>query len=176
MSEVEQLCGYEKDMGAWPALGMMNLAKMGFQVHWIEDFDSEQFISDPKAYLRTFLDDEAYEWQVQHGDLELEAKRLQEYIQSGLSYEARKATREDIMRFLDDGWLVRLEVNAQTLVSKPGYDGHSILVIGYDENGFTIHNPDGTNGNTPNRYVGWELLNRAWEEYGNTYSLYAFKK
>lgn len=176
LPELEKLCGYIKGRGTWKALSMLNLAKLGLQVHWIEDFDHKRFIADPKTYLREILDDEAYAYQIANTDLQLEADRMRQYIKSGLPLERRKATNEDIKRFLDDDWLVHLEVNANTLANKPGYEGHSVLVIGYDDkDGVAIHNPDGANGNKPNQHVSWELLDKAWKEFGGSYSLYAFK-
>lgn len=174
--EVEKLVGYEKGRGTWKAPSMLNLAELGFQVHWIEDFDHEKFVTNPKSYLRTILDDEAYEWQVHHTDLATEANRMQKYIQSGLPLEKRRATNDDVKHFLDDGWLVHLEVNARPLSDKSGYEGHSILAISYDDKGVIIHNPDGESGNKPNQRISWELLDQAWKEFGGSYSLYAFRK
>lgn len=176
MTELEEFCGYKKGEGTWKALSMLNIANLGFQVHWIEDFDHDRFIENPKAYLKTILDSESYEWQVQHSNLELEASRIKQYQDSGLPLETRQATDDDIRRFIDSGWLVHLEVNARVLSDKNGYEGHSILVIGYDESGVTIHNPDGESGNKPNQQVSWEKLNKAWKEFGGSFSLYAFKK
>jgi hypothetical protein len=175
-ADVETLCGYEKGRGTWPAPHMLGLARLGFKVRWIEDFDHTQFIRDPEAYLRSILDKDAVEWQLAHGDLSQEAARMQDYITKGLPLERRRGTNEDIRQFLDDGWLVRLEVNARTLSGKPGYDGHSVLVVGYTDDEVIIHNPDGDSGNKPNQHVTWQLLGKAWKEFGGSYSLYAFKK
>lgn len=176
MPELEKLCGYEKGRSIWKATSMLGLSQLGFQLYWIEDFDHHKFIDDPTGYLRSILDDEAYQWQVTHGNLDKEAERLKQYIDQGLPLEQRRATAKDIKHFLDDSWLVQLDVNANTLSDKPGYEGHSILVIGYDDSGVTIHNPDGVSGNKPNQHVTWELLEKAWKEFGGSYSLYAFKK
>lgn len=176
MSELEELCGYVRGRGTWKALNMLNLAQFGFQVYWIEDFDYERFVTDAKAYLREILDDEAYAYQINNTDLALEAERMKRYMDSGLPLEHRKASDEDIKHFLDEGWLVHLEVNANTLSNKSGYEGHSVLIIGYDDNGVFIHNPDGASGNRSNQHVSWSLLNKAWQEFGGSYSLYAFKK
>jgi hypothetical protein len=174
--EVEKLCGYKKGHGTWKALSMLNLAKLGFQVRWIEDFDNERFAKDPKAYLRSILDDEAYKSQIANTNLEEEAERTQSYLASGLPFEKRPATDDEIKQFIDDGWLVHLEVNARVLSGKKGYDGHSILVVGYDDDNVTIHHPDGDSGNVANQKVSWELLHKAWKDFGGSYSLYAFKK
>lgn len=176
MKDYEELCGFEEGKGTWKAQAMLNLAKQGFQVHWIEQFDYLQFAKDPKAYLRSILDDEAYEGQISNTNLELEAKRMQEYIDAKLPLENRQATNEDIKHFIDGGWIVHLEVNARPLSGKTGYDGHSILVTGYVDNEVIIQNPDGDSGNKPNQHVSWELLDKAWREFGGSYSLHAFKK
>ncbi len=175
MEDFEKFCGYEEGKGTWKAVAMLNLHKLGFQVNWIEDFDYYKFTIDPKAYLRTILDDEAYESQVENTDFELEAKRMHKYLDAALPFENRAATIEDIKKFLDDGWLVNLEVNARPLSGNTGYDGHSILVTGYDEDGVIIQNPDGDKGNKPNQHVTWDLLQQAWKEFGGSYSLHAFK-
>lgn len=176
MPELEELCGYEKGKGTWKALSMLNMAKLGFQTYWIEDFDHEKFIENPKHYLKSILDEKAYEWQVEHSNLDVEAKRMKEYVDSGLPLEMRRATNDDIKHFLDDGWVIHLEVNARTLSGKSGYEGHSILVIGYTDKEVIIHNPDGESGNKANQHVSWELLNEAWEEFGGSFSLYAFRR
>jgi hypothetical protein len=176
MEQIEKLCGYEQGMGTWKALSMLNMAKLGLRVHWVEDFDHGEFVQAPRTYLSKILNKEAYEWQVKHSDLEQEAERIRDYMDSGLPLESRKATIEDIKRFIDDGWLVHLEVNARTLSGKTGYDGHSILVIGYDDQEVVIHNPDGDSGNRPNQRIGWDLLCKAWEEFGGSFSLYAYTR
>jgi hypothetical protein len=175
MSELEELCGYKRAEGTWKALSMLNMVKLGFKVYWIEDFDHDEFARNPKDYLKNILDSNSYEWQVQHSNLELEASRIKQYQAGGLPLETRQATNDDIRNFIDDGWLVHLEVNARVLSDRDGYEGHSILVIGYDDTGLTIHNPDGESGNKPNQYVSWEKLNKAWKEFGGSFSLYAFK-
>lgn len=176
MPELEELCGYKKGKGTWKALSMINMAKLGFQVYWIEDFNHDAFIKNPNNYLRHILDTKSYEWQVQHSNLELEAKRIKQYQESGLPLETRQATDHDIRNFIDNGWLVHLEVNARILSDKEGYEGHSILVIGYNDSSVIIHNPDGENGNKPNHEVSWEKLNKAWKGFGGSFSLYAFKR
>lgn len=176
MAELENLTGYQHGRGTWRTKSMLSLHNLGFQTKWIEDFDYDKFIESPKGYLRTMLDADAYRWQVQHSDLELEAKRVQAYLDAGNEITHRAGTPKDIKGCLRDGWLVSLEVNACPLAGKPGYEGHSVLVIGCDDQDVTIHNPDGVNGNKPHQVVGWEVLQQAWGEFGGSYSLFAFKK
>lgn len=175
-ADLDKITGYKSGRGTWSTESMIQLAQLGFQTKWIEDFDHEEFSKHPEKYLATILDEASFKWQVEHGDLAIEAARMKEYIGDGHSIEHRTGTSDDIKTLLGDGWLLRLEVNANTLAAKPGYEGHSILVIGYDNENVTIHNPDGANGNRPNQIVSWELLNKAWKEFGGSFSMYAFKK
>jgi hypothetical protein len=176
MIEVEQLCGYQTGKGTWKAQMMLSLAALGFQTKWIEDFDNHAFIKDPEGYLSTILDKKSLDWQIKNSDLPKEAERIKQYLDKGLPLEHRVGTRQDIKNFLDDSWLVMLEVNENVIAGIEGYLGHVILVVGYDDNNVTIHNPDGNNGNKPNQVITWELLEQAWKEFGGSFSLYAFKK
>lgn len=176
MADFIKFTGYVPGRGTWSAESMLSLLLLGFETRWIEDFDNQAFIQDPKGYLATILDKDSFEWQVSHSDLELEASRIQKYIDMGHQIGHRKGTRQDIKSLLDEGWLVRLEVNANTLADRDGYEGHSILVIGYDDKQVEIHNPDGANGNKPNQIVSWDKLEQAWKEFGGSYSIYGFKR
>ena len=176
MDELDDISGYVEGMGTWQAESMLRLYDMGFKVYQIEDFDHQAFVSDPIKYLMSILDEQELEYQLKNTNLDIEVERIKKYIELGLPLEKRPATDDDIRHFIDDGWLVRLEVNDRPLAGLRGYNGHSILVIGYDEYSVTIHNPDGLNGNKASQIISWDLLNRAWREFGGSFSLYAFKK
>lgn len=176
MSELEKICGYVEGKGTWQTQPILSLSQMGFETVWIEDFDHKSFIEDTKKYLRSLLDDESYEWQLKHTDLELEAKRMREYMEAGNEIQRRIGTPEDIKHFIDDGWLVWLELNGLTLHGKPGYDGHAVLVIGYDDKNVMLNNADSISGDLPKQIVSWETLQKARKEFGGSYSIYAFRK
>ncbi|HSX33096.1 MAG TPA: hypothetical protein VLF91_02040 [Candidatus Saccharimonadales bacterium] len=176
MPELERLTGYQPGKGTWQTQSMLSLAGLGFELEWIEDFDWPRFAREPESYLKSILSPEAFRWQLENGDLPGAAAEWQKYRSLGLPFTQRKGTVADIKRLLDKGWLVRLEVNAQPLADKPGYDGHSVLVIGYNQDGVILHNPDGANGNRPNQHVDWQLLDAAWGGFGGSYALYGFYK
>lgn len=175
MDDFIKFTGYQPGKGTWSAESMLNMLLLGFETIWIEDFDNAAFIKDPAGYLATILDEESFKWQVANSNLKLEAERIKKYIDTGHEISHRKGTRKDIKELLDDGWLVRLEVNARSLADKDGYEGHSVLVIGYDNDNVEIHNPDGVDGNRPNQVISWSKLEDAWKEFGGSYSIYAFR-
>lgn len=178
MTELDKLCGYQSGKGTWPFKHMLELDRRGYQLEWIGDFDLHRFANGPAAYLRELLrhDPDALEFQLTHSDMPAEATKAKEYLDKGLPFEHRRATFDDLRRLLDEGWLVRLEVNGMPLADKPGFDPHSVLAIGYDKSGAILHNPDGLYGSKPNQHVSWDLLDKAWDEYGGSYSLYGFKR
>lgn len=175
LAELSEVCGYQPGRATWSITPMLTLANLGLKTKWIEDFDHAAFIKNPKEYLASILDEKSYQWQIKHGDVEANAELLKQYLQNH-QIEKRPATRQDIQQLLQGGWLVCLEVNANTLADKPGYEGHWVVVIGYDDQNVTLHNPDGANGNQPNQIVPWPKLEKAWREFGGSFSLYAFKK
>ncbi len=175
MAELDRLVGYEDGKGTWQTQLMLALHDLGFELRWIEDFDWPRFARDPAAYLATILDPEALQWQLTHSDLPREAQRWQQYAARGLPFEQRPGTAKDITGLLDEGFLVRLDVNAATLADAPGYEPHSVIVTGYTQQGVTLHNPDSVHGNQPNQFVSWQKLHDAWKAYGGSFSMYAYR-
>ncbi len=176
--ELKNLCDYQEGHGCWEFPHLFAMDDMGFELRRIDDFDLKRFAEDAEAYLREILKDnpDALEYQLSHaGDLKKHEAEAKEYLRRGLHHEQRIGTRKDIEDFIKDGWLVRLEVNANTLRGIPGNVGHSVLVIGLDGDGVIIHNPDNKMGNKPAQHVAWPLLIQAWKEFGGSYSIYAYR-
>lgn len=176
-TEIEQLSGFREGLATWGTQHLLSLNDLGIETVWIEDVDLDRFALAPFEYIRSlFSDDEAYNYQIQHSDLSLEAKRVSEYLDRGLSFEQRPATSDDIKAFLQDDWLVRLEVNGKVLADQPGYGAHSVLVSGFNDEQVIIQNPDSAFGQKPNQVVSWELLEKAWQEFGDSKSLNAYRR
>ena len=177
MPELEHLCAYRQGEGCWPMAHWLELTDMGFEIKVIEAFDLRDFSEDPVAYLKSILKDpEALAFQlVNTENLKKEAALSKEVLARGLYHENRPGTVEDIKTFLDDGWVVRLEVDAMTLARQPGYEGHSVLAIGYTDDEIILHNPDGRHGNRPEQHVAWPDFMEAWRNMGGSYSLNAYR-
>jgi hypothetical protein len=175
--EVEQLSGHKEGLATWGTQHLLSLNDFGIETAWIEDVDLDRFALAPFEYMRSmFTDDEAYAYQIAHSDLSLEAKRVDEYLDRGLRFEQRVASIDDIKGFLQDKWLVRLEVNGKPLADQPGYGAHSVIVSGFNDDTVIIQNPDSAFGQKPNQTVSWELLERAWQEFGDSKSLNAYRR
>jgi hypothetical protein len=175
--EIETLTGYKEGLSTWGTQHLLGLNDLGIETAWIENVDLDRFSLAPFEYMRTLFSDEvAYRFQVEHSDLPLEARRVQEYLDRGLVFEEREATADDIKDYLQAGWLVRLEVNGKPLADQSGYGAHSVLVSGYNNETVILQNPDSAFGQKPNQCVSWELLEKAWQEFGDSKSLNAYRR
>lgn len=178
--QVADLCGYVSGLGAWKTQSLLSLDQLGFEVRWIEDDDLVSFATNPHASMeQRFHDPAVLERQLSISDVALEAQRVATYLSKGLPFERRKGTIADITNFLADGWLVRLSVNGTALfpmADQNYYSPHSVLAVGYWEDGVILHNADGINGNVANQPIPWEQLMTAWDQYSGERALNAFRK
>ena len=159
--EWDKITGFEKDKGTYATAGLLWFLNQGFDAKEISLFDCNKFISDGGDYLTELSGKEVGEWQIAHSNIPLEQERMKTLLSSG-AYEMREPTIDNIKKFLDDGYLVRALVNSRKLNSKDGYFGHSVVVIGYDEDDFTIHDPDSPP--KPNRKVSFPDFEAAWAD------------
>ncbi|HKX72433.1 MAG TPA: hypothetical protein VJM32_00270 [Candidatus Saccharimonadales bacterium] len=174
--ELDALCGLSHldDTGSWSTKHMLGMADLGFRLQWIENFDYRRFTIEPEITFRESTSPKIFAWQKRFTNFPLEGERMAEYLARKLPWENRAATTQDIKRLLKDGWLARLKVNGPSLWEVSGYEGHSVVVVGYDATGVFVHNPDARLGNTPNQHVSWAVLQKAWEDYGGPLALQAY--
>ncbi len=176
LAESSELCGYEAGQGAWGIQSLLSLSDLGFEVQWVEDWDIHQFIENPEGYLAEIFDDqEMLDYQLEHSNIPLERERAIAYVENKQPFEKRPGTRHDVETLIDDGWLMRLEVNGKPLANQEGYGAHSVLAIGYNNDEVIIHNPDGKYGPKPNQHVEWERFMDAWRGFGGSLALNAYR-
>lgn len=165
--DIDSLCGYSAGMGAWKTQCLLGLAALGFDVLRIEDDGLNYFAQSPLAYMKErFPDPKAYNDQLAHSNIPLEAARVQQYIASGLPFEQRRATRHDITHLLTNGWLVQLFVNGPDLFETQSPPvPHVVLAVGLDAEHVTLHNADGLHGNVAFQEVPWGTFENAWDNH-----------
>jgi len=161
MGEWSELTGYEEDLGTWANAGLVWFKEHGYDVFHYELFDFEEFIKRPKGYLIEVHGKDAGIWGYNHTNVPVEIERMKKLIASGIS-ERRRPTMDDIKRFIDDGYLVRVTVNCGTLNRDRKYVGHAVVVIDYDETHIHFHDPGLPP--IPNRRVTFEEFEAAWSD------------
>ena len=162
---IESLSGFREGYSTWAAQHLLSLDALGIEVGWIQDEDLASFAQQPDEYmLRQFGNQASLDKFKSSNDLGLEAARINTYLNRGLPFEKREATREDITSRLMGSWAVRLEVNGETLADQDGYAPHAVLVSGFNDEVIRLENPDGKYGSKPKQIVSWDKLHEAWPD------------
>ena len=160
--EWSTITGFERGKGTWPIAGMVWFKQQGFEVKHTELFDFEQFSQDPTSYMMQQYSEELAAYAVAHTNIPAEQHRAKELLEYKDVLENRNPTLEDIKTYLDQGFLISLNVNARALNGKSGFAGHIVTIFDYDNESVTMHDP----GSPPmlNRKVKFEDLNIAWKD------------
>ena len=88
--------------------------------------------------------------------------------------EIRIPQKEDIIQLMEAGYVVIINLNSSALASEEGYAGHSVVMTGFDDTDFVLHNP-GIPGKEHQR-VAFSLFEKAWAYPNqNAKNILAFK-
>lgn len=157
--KLEKMTNFHKDLWTWPMAGILSLHKMGFDVINMEDFDYEKFASLGEKYLFERVDKNVAEEQIKHSDISGEAAYAEEFVRL-FGKQIHVPTDQDIKRLLSKGYLVICNVNGKILNGEKGYEGHFVLIFGFDENNFYLQDP----GLPPmeNAKIPFTRFNQAW--------------
>jgi hypothetical protein len=170
-ADAEKMSGFREDRATWATQHLLSLHDIGLEVGWIQDEDITEFAANPDDYVKGQfrkptgkLDVDAYISFLHTNDVPLEGARIQSYIDSGLPFEKRRATTEDITRRMLGGYAVRLEVNGRKLADQPGFVNHAVIVSGFNDSIVRVENPDGLYGSKPKQIIPWSDLEDAWPQ------------
>lgn len=165
MSEWAEICGYEQDKGTWAYGALVWFDKHSYDVRHYEATSVQDFVDDPKGALVRSFGSEVGRWCIEHTNIPAEVARAKKLLARPNILHRQEPTNEDIQRFLDDGYLLRVNVNSSRLRGKDGFIGHSIVVVGYDEAGVIAHDPGGTGYEpVPYRHIAWDLFEKCWAD------------
>lgn len=171
--ELEHMTAKKPNLWTWTAKALITVRQMGFEIIDMDGFDIEAFVKDGGTYLEKEYGKEYADAQVAHSDIPAEQANYAAYQALGI-HQKVIPTLADIKKFLDKGYLLICNVNAKALNNKPGYEGHFVVMIGYDNTHLYLHDP----GLPPqeNRMVTVDQFMKAWE-YPNqkTRNLTAFR-
>jgi hypothetical protein len=163
IEELEKLTAFGPS-GTWEMHELLNYESIGIESKMIGIFDYAAFGRDPNLYLRGFFGAElAKQFLQQTADIDSEAESAWKVSDRGLA-EKRIPTRDDIVKYIADGWLVMLLVNIRKLRTpeEAGYMGHRVLAYDTTDNGVLINDTG-----APARagvLLEWTKLERAWAD------------
>lgn len=159
--ELQKLTDKQEGYWTWPQRGVINLHKMGFEIIEIDTFDTKRFIEEGKGYLVEKFGKDVAKESVDHTkDLKHEQETCKEYLGLKIKHK-RLPDLSDIKKYLDNGYLVGVNINSRILNSREGYSGHFVVVYEYDDENLYLQDPGPPP--TANRKVPYDLFTKAWE-------------
>jgi hypothetical protein len=164
--ELDKITAKIDGLWTWPMAGMIWLHDSGFEVRDIAVFDYSKFVERGDDYLVEFFGASVAKEQIDHSDIKQELRYAKQLINKGLS-ESRIPDLTELKKRLDEGFLLICNINSQTLNHKEGYVGHFVLLTGYNNAEFVMHDP-GPPG-LKSRKVAFTDFKRAWA-YPNEYA------
>ncbi len=157
--EWDEITGFENGKGTWASAGLLWFSEQGFKVeHW-SLFDYPKFVRKGGDYLIEVSGSEVGQWQIEHTNMPLEQKRAEQLLKR-VDVHQQEPTIPLIKEFLDNSYLIHALVNSHKLNGKSGYFGHAVVVKGYDDNGFIMHDPGLPP--LPDRRVTFKDFESAW--------------
>lgn len=162
MQDLIELSDVVEGKATWPSRLLIELDKLGLEVHMIEGFDAHDFIDRGEKYLYDAFGTETADWQVAHSDIEKERRDYKELMASDVDVKNAIPTMNDITRYLNDGYMVRCTVNSRKLTGKVGYVGHSVLVLSVSDDEVILHNPGLPP--VPHQHVSMDTFEPAWAD------------
>ncbi|MDB4978901.1 MAG: hypothetical protein JWM56_1087 [Candidatus Peribacteria bacterium] len=157
--QLDALTGKKPELWTSKMKGILELKAMDFEIVDMDTFDYERYVTIGAPYFMERYGEEAGRDQILHTDVPYDIQSAREYVAAGL-HQKKVPVMDDCKKFLDDGYVVICEVNPYAMDGKDGYAGHFILLIGYDDNGFLMHDPGLPP--VPNLHVIFDVFHKAW--------------
>lgn len=128
----------------WPFRGLLSIAQHGGSVVNVEDFDPESFVRSPRhEILRQTGDEEVANHIMSVADAAREVPVVRDLLEHpAVTFTQRVPTSSDLIDSVNDpDCAVICNINQPALMGRPGYNGHFVLVEGYNEGVFRIQDP-----------------------------------
>lgn len=157
--ELDRITAKEPSKATWRSALWMWLVDREYDLRIIDGFNAQRFIVEGGEYLRDAYGAEVADWSIANSNIPQEQELYRQLIKA-VHIDERPPVIADIENFLDQQYLVHVSVNSKKLAGLKGFTGHSVLVIGYDDTSFKLHNP----GLPPRegQIVSKQLFEAAW--------------
>lgn len=162
-----------KGKGSWTTPYHLKLARCGVEVRVIESFDYRSFARDGKKYLESL--GEKGKFYINHSNWKEAMPYVNDFLDA-VHFENRKANIEEMDRFLEQGYLVGVELNSLVINDRAGFMLHYVLIKQKQGNKYLVNDPGGSNDGFENRLVDRSLLTKAMGGNEAQYEVDAFRK
>jgi 23S rRNA pseudouridine1911/1915/1917 synthase len=138
--EMDKMAGFTNHKAPWTVTIWERMSSQGFDIRMIEAFDYRKYMHEGDHYLRQYLSDDEYDWQVKNTNILDITPQIPSFLKR-VQVESHSPTLDDIDQMLDEDRLVSLTLNSQVLNGKKGYVSHAVLVIEKEGDEYIIHDP-----------------------------------
>ncbi len=156
--KLDEITAKVEGLWTWPMAGLIWLADKGVKIKVIKLFDYKKFIRFGGQYLINEFGKEVGKSQIKHSDIEQEKKIAKKFI-SIIDIKKEIPTVNDVKNLLVQNYIIIVNVNAKKLNNKDGYAGHFIVIKGFDDKNFYVHDPGPQHKNL---LVKFNLFEKAW--------------
>jgi hypothetical protein len=158
--ELVRFTGKKPGMWTWPARGLIEMQKLGYNILIWEEFSYQELAVRGGAYLLERFGVEKGQAQIDHCDLAYEMANARE-LEAVVNARRGLPGWEDMAQLVREGYLVVCNVNSRALNGEPGYNGHFVLIYRIDEDRMELHDPGPPA--VESRTVMRSKFLRAWE-------------
>jgi hypothetical protein len=138
--ELDRLTCAVPGKATWTFVGEMEFAKMGLEVVNIEPVDYDGLYKEGAQYLKTVVGEDSAKYYLTESNINDVLQFIPEYL-NHVRHETRRSSRQEIIEFIKQGYLIGVEVNMSALNHTENFDLHFILVYDYDEKNIIAHDP-----------------------------------
>jgi hypothetical protein len=137
---IDRVTGFKKGEFTQDIKGLLWLAKKGFEIVRVSDFDDRRFVREGEKYLKWYWKPEIYRRQKESTDFSKMRSLTRELMpHAKLFVQLPKAN--DIDELMEHGYTVMAHVNPRELNRKNADIIHTVVIVKSSKNFFTIHNP-----------------------------------
>ncbi len=140
LKELEAITNKKPEKGSWEMPYSLWLANHGYDLRHYSTFDYVAFRDEGVAYIRRAYGDEVAEWQLKNSELDQARTMVDDYLRRA-TVVTRKPKIQDIIDAMNNGYVVRAAVDAGYIDNSGKYEGHSVVVVGYDDQNIYFHDP-----------------------------------
>jgi len=141
-AKLDHLTAHKPYQWTWNTAGLLFLAKKGFEVISIENFDYKQFVQFGEEYLRMIWTEEILETQKRYSDFQKERILAKKFIhQKTIQHIRRPTIFSEIEEYFRSGYITLVTLNPLVLEGKEGYGSHIVILTNIDRKIVTFHDP-----------------------------------
>lgn len=140
-AKIDELTGYEAKRYTWSVCGAVVLARLIKGTKLLSEWDYSQFAAKGEAYLIEKWDPSWFQLQRQHASPNF--AKEQEWARLAVeqnTFELGGPSVGDIEKALLKNFVIAL-VNAPRLYDSPGESGHFVVLFGFNNGHFYLHDP-----------------------------------